>query len=156
MVLDAAADTASRDKLIAYCLALASGVSMPEDHDRWQSALVRTIRELGPEHLVLLDRFTWTANRLGLGDGSEDFNRVPEQLEDGQVEMVAGDIPALRSALATLQRLGLLAAQYPGTGMAFSGGGSGPISLWKLTDFGAQVLDLLRQIGDRLQASPRK
>lgn len=151
LVLDAAADTARPEKLIAYYLALASGASMPDDEDRWQSALVRVLRDLGSEHLTLLDRFTQTSNELGLGDGSEDFDFMPEVLNEGQVEIITGDIPALPSALATLQRHGLLAnASYtPGP----LGGGGRPIVQWKLTDFGAQVLALLREIGNQLRAS---
>lgn len=143
LVLDAAGDTTRSEKLLAYCLTLASGAMQPDDQDRWRAALVRTLRDLDSEHFDLLDRFTWTSNRLGLGDGvSEDFDTVPESLNQTQVEMVAGDIPVLHSALATLQRLGLLANSFftPGT---FGGGGT-PIGIWKITEFGIQLLELLR------------
>jgi hypothetical protein len=151
LVLGAAADTADREKLIVYSLALASGASMPADEDHWQSTLVRTIRDLGAEHLVLLDRFTWSMNRLSLAGGGAEFDSVPSALNDGQVEMVASDIPALPSVLATLQGHGLLVHEFA-TVALFDGGGS-PIGTWKLTDFGSQVLDLLRQLGSGLHAS---
>jgi hypothetical protein len=153
LVLDAAADTASREKLIVYALALASGASMPSDEDRWQSVLVRTLRNLGPEHLALLDRFAWTQNGLGLASGGAEFDKIPEALNDVQVEMVARNIPiqALGSVLATLQRLGLLVHEFATT-VNFDGGGR-PIGLWRLTDFGSEVFGLLRRLGSRLQTS---
>ncbi len=152
LVLDAAGETAMREKLVAYGLALGEGVAT-SDADYWQSALVRAVRDLGPEHLALLDRFTWTTNKLGLGDGtSGDFDIVPIQLADGQVEMVARDIPALSSALAMLQRHGLLMHQFAAGG-ATLGGGPGPLGSWKLTEFGRQVHDLLRELGSRLEGS---
>jgi hypothetical protein len=150
LVMSAAADTADQKKLIAYALALRDGTvgSMPE---HWQSALVRAIRDLAPEHLELLDRFTRTSNELLLGDGTPEFDRVPLQLSDGQVAMVSPDIAALPSALAVLQGHGLLVHLFVSGGSTLGMGGSS--GYWQITEFGVEVLNLFKALGERLESS---
>jgi len=147
-VLEAAADTATREKLVTYALALANGVRGENPDGHWESTFVDVIHNLGPNHLELLDRFTRTSNELGLGDGSQEFDSPLGQLNDVQIELVAKDLPALRSILAVLQRDGLLDHRF------VSGGGFIGVSttsgLWELTDFGTTVHDVLKELGRRL------
>ena len=53
-------------------LALANGVKSGGERSHWQSAFVRAIGDLDPQHLDLVERFTWTRVRLGLDFGNED------------------------------------------------------------------------------------
>ncbi len=146
LVMDASADTAMREKLVAYALALADGVGSSGEPSHRQSALVRAIRDLDPQHLALLEQFTWTRIRLGLDFANED---VPPYLDAGQVEKIGTGVAPLSSVLAVLEGHGLLAHEFVGGG-SFSGSSRG---LWQLTPFGRQVVELLRELGERLRMS---
>ncbi len=147
VVMAASADTAMRKKLVAYALALADGVKSSGEPSYWQSALVNAMRDLDHQHLALLERFTWTRARLGLDFANDE---VAPYLDAGQVEQIGADIAPLSSVLAVLLGHGLLEQEFVGGGMAFRGTSRG---LWRLTPFGAQVLELLRDLGERLRTS---
>jgi len=64
-------------------------------------ALADTIRDLRPQQLALLERFTWTADQLGFPNVvGKSAGVVPEFLEQGQLDKVAPDLPALPSLIA--------------------------------------------------------
>ena len=140
--LGAAENAPLREKLCAYALALARGSIGDGPQVAWETTFVRALDDLDPSHLALLDRFTWSSNRLGLGDGSSDFDRVPEALNPTQLERIANDLENLPALLATLQRHGLVASQSTGGGNL---GGSGTV-LWSLTSFGRAFLGRLAEI----------
>jgi len=137
-VLRATEDTTLRGKILSFAMSLAKGTSpgMSDASLRWEKTFVRVVDDLDPVHLELLDRFTWTSNQLGLGNGAPEFDEVPAALNLGQVEMVTMDLDILPSLLAVLQRHGLIASTDTGGGPL---GGSGS-TYWKVTSFGCEVL----------------
>lgn len=149
LVMDAVEDTADQKKLVAYALILAAGAMTIDGTQNWQIALAETIRDLRPQHLALLDRFTWTTDRLGLANVREDGTEVvPEFLDEKQIARIGSDLPALPSLLAVLQRHGLLLGKSVGGGGGFGMGGAYPV--WQLTAFGQQVHRLMLDLGHRL------
>jgi hypothetical protein len=145
--LRAAGNTVLNEKLIAYALALAAGGVADDVHDvAWETTFVRALDDLDPASLGLLQRFTWTANRLGLGDGKPGSEIVPSTLNVHQVEMVSADLPNLPALLAVLQRHGLLSSESAGGGLT----GGGGTTHWKLTSFGHDFLARLDAIGKML------
>jgi hypothetical protein len=146
--LHAVDQTAMREKILALSLALASGITSATDEKRWQMAFARAMTDLGREHLVLLDRFTRTANQVGLGNGDPDFDKVPDSLSESQVRIVGQDLPVLPQLLATLQTHGLIQMGVTGGG-TYGGGGSVPT--WSITDFGREVHELVTTLGELLR-----
>jgi hypothetical protein len=149
--MGAVADTADRRKFIAYGLLLANGATAGDVTQNWQMAVADTIRDLRPQHLALLERFTWAADRLGFPVSGRSADAVPEYLEESQLEKIAADLPALPSLIAVLQRRGLIVNKSVGgsTAAFFAGGGSA--NVWQITPFGEQVHRLMLDIGQRLQ-----
>ena len=135
-VMESAGATDISEKLICFSIALADSVQDPTpEHVALENAFVRTLDDLDQSHLNLLERFTWTSNRLGLGDGSAAFDSVPEALNRGQIELVANDLPIVSSLIAVLERQGLV---------TFDG------LYYRITDFGTAVLDRLDEVGQVL------
>src|ERR1019366_523557 len=88
LVLGAASDTVSREKILAYAALIASATTPSIAKYRWESAFVSVIRDLEPIHIELLARFTLTSIELGLGIASDPaFDRVPEMLSDEQIDL---------------------------------------------------------------------
>ena len=146
--LRATSETALREKVLVFALALAHG-SRPEaepDEVERETAFVRTLEDLDEAHLGLLRRFTKTANELGLGDGSTDFDRIPDVVGPGQLEVGWSNVNNLPALLATLQRNGLIDGHAGSGGMSFYNGGVNTLK-WRLTAFGRDVLARLAEIG---------
>src|SRR5260221_483140 len=64
-------------------------------------------------HLGLLERFRWSANKLGLGDGKDpSFDKPVMGMNSAQLEMVVPELkPVLDSLIGTLESQGLLTRQ---------------------------------------------
>jgi hypothetical protein len=130
------------DKLVCLSLSLADSAYDPTtQHVAWENAFVRSIDDLDRLHFELLRRFTRTANDLGLGDGSTEFDKPIEALNRVQVDMVTTDMPIVSSLLAVLERQGLV---------GFDG------LYYRITDFGTDVLTRLVEVGDLLMAARRQ
>jgi hypothetical protein len=91
--LEAAAGTAMERWLPLYAIALRNG-TVTEDLGKlsWETTFVRVVGDLDAAHLRRLDRFTKTANELGLGDGGPDFDKPVGGLNERQLELSASDI----------------------------------------------------------------
>jgi len=112
---------------------------------------VRAVDAIEEAHLALLERFRWSANRLGLGDGSNpDFDKPMMAMNDAQLKMVLPDLgPVIDSLLATLEAQGLLIRLNPLSGGI--GGGRSAIRSWALSPFGTSFLDRLEDVGRTLR-----
>lgn len=140
--LAAAADSATRRKLVALSRSLATGVleSRPGELEL-ETLFVKAIAALDEPHLTLLERFAWSSKRLGLGSGDPGFDQPPRSLNLVQMRTVLPDFDGvLESPVATLEREGLITSQQES--------GFGFIAQWRLTSFGREVLDRLRAVGE--------
>ena len=149
--LRATSETALREKVLVFALALAHG-SQPEaepDEVERETAFVRALEDLDEAHLLLLRRFTKTANELGLGDGSADFDKVPDVVGPGQIEVGWSNVNNLPALLATLQGNGLIEGHVGSGGMSFYNGGVNTLK-WRVTAFGRDVLARLAEIREIL------
>jgi hypothetical protein len=139
----AAADSSSQRKLLALARALASGSTAGEPETvEWESIFVRAVASLDEPHLAVLERFEWSAERLGLG---QEMKILAPALTMTQLQVVLPQFKSVMTSLvSTLQGQGLLAGgQLPG----ISFGGGQAFDQWELTEFGRQLLERLREIG---------
>ena len=148
--LRAAGEASAEHKLVALAKSLASWSAGTAEQVQWESVFVRVIADLDGVHIDLLDKFRWSAKRLGLGEGDPAFDTPPTSLNGVELEMV---VPHLKeivdSVLATLVRHGLLA--YSTQTAVTYGGGTALPATWALTSFGADLLDRLELVGDVLE-----
>jgi hypothetical protein len=108
------------------------------------------LRQVLRQGSVVLDKFTRSANTLGLGDGDPAFDEPTEYLNEYQLDMVAAELPNRTALIAVLERHGLVARVTSSGGMAFS---SGPeTATWRITDFGRDVHARLLEVGRILSA----
>jgi hypothetical protein len=115
---------------------------------QWETAFVRALSDLDRLHIGLLERFTWTGNRLFGGD-TPGLDQPVAALNDGQLKTVMpefGDV--LESLLATLQRHGLIEPLE--TAGPVLGGGRGPLTTWQITEFGTRFVERMQDVGERL------
>lgn len=145
--LKAAADAGRLSDLVALAQSLSRTATSDSERElRAEATFVRALDDLDSGHIHLLAAFVKTSNQNNLGDGSPDFDRPVEQLNDGQLALCLPgyeeEIPAL---LAGLQTHGLVAYRVaprvtPG-GLGVSGGGN-----WHITSVGRAFLDRMHLV----------
>jgi hypothetical protein len=151
----AAAEAAVERKLVALAKSLAATTVGGDEEVQWEAVFVRALSDLDTVHINLLERFTWSANALGLGDGGPEFTTSPASLSSVQLAIAVPHLENVVDAvLATLVRHGLLAFASH-TNVTYGGGSPAP-STWSLTPFGRTVLSRLGVIADVLQREPRR
>jgi hypothetical protein len=140
----AAATSPGRRKLVLLSRALASGASANDQANvAWEAMFVRAVDAIEETHLDLLERFRWSGNRLGLGDGSNtDFDKPVMRMNDAQLKVVLPQFePVIDSLVATLESQGLLIREN-----VYGAGQS-----WGLSQFGSSFLDRLDDVGRTLR-----
>jgi hypothetical protein len=142
--LRAAEESASAEKLILLAISLATAARAEADADvDWELSFVSALDGLGQAHIQTIKCFLKTANQLGLGNGTDEFDNVPEALNRVQLVMGAPHLePILDPVLATLERQGLVRT----TAGASVYDGSAP-TLFRLTDFGGTFVKRIREVG---------
>jgi hypothetical protein len=148
----AAMEASAENKLLALSESLSQAATAGDElSTTFESQFVSAVADLDTAHFRVLERFEWSANELGLGDGhSSDFDRPLMKLNQIQLAMVLPDLADLLIALVTgLERHGLL-----GTVVAYQaplgGGVQGPL-VWEITPFGRATVARPRSIGAMLQ-----
>ena len=152
--MQAAADAAAEERLVMLATSLGhAATGTPLDAGR-EALFVRAIAELELLHVQLLERFTWSANALGLGDGaSPEFDTPIQRLNEKVLERVLPELGVTTAPLlSALVRHGLLAYSTPSVA-TYGGGGSLP-PVWELTAFGAAFLERLSLVRTWLAPRP--
>ena len=147
-VMDAAEDTATRERLVLYALALASGARSTETH-RWEAALVDAVKDLRVEHFIFLERFAQALRKNPVTGAPRTAGLwFRFALDERTLQQIGPDLPSLPSIIAALERHGLVARRSAGGGTAFRGGPQP--AMWDLTAFGQAVLGLLQDLEGKL------
>src|SRR5665213_223473 len=146
----AAAEASAEVKLVALARSLATSAQGDSEQVQVETLFVHALSELEAVHLDVLERFGWSANALGLGDGkSADFDVHVAYLNSAQLEMtLPGLAPVIESVLAMLVQHGLLA--YSTATPVTYGSGGAPVLQWALSRFGREALDRLEASRDLL------
>lgn len=131
----AAADSASRRKLVALSKALASGALADASKVEWETIFVKVVDALDEPHLALLERFEESATHGGIGKTSLDMVGLRTMLPTFE--------DVLDSLVATLESEGLLSSEQPPVY-------GGAPKQWRLTSFGRTLLERLRDVGEPL------
>lgn len=150
--LRAAHECSLGEKLIAFASALANGlVDERTGQVAWEEAFVRALDECDTAHLALLDKFTQTGNQLGLGQGTPEFDSVPDGLNSPQIRLVVPEyVDILDPLFAILERHALI--RQGSTGLQFTRDDSN--LHWRITAFGRQFLERLALVGASVAAQP--
>jgi hypothetical protein len=149
--LRAAAEASVERKLLALARSLAALATDGVARMQWETVFVRVVADLDDAHVSVLERFTRSANELGLGDGGPEFQDPPASLNAVQLDLAIPDPDGIRdSLLATLVQHGLLA--YATHTAATFGGGSPLPATWSLTEFGRAVLRRLDVVDELLES----
>jgi hypothetical protein len=147
--LKAAQDSALDGKLLLLAQSLGEVASSEDADVIGETAFVRALDECDVAHCAVLVTFTRTANEIGLGNGSSDFDApAMGSLNYAQLGRVLPALaPLLDQLLGTLQRHGLVRERSSGGGMSFSGGYSaGNLSLWEITPLGQTFVARLESL----------
>lgn len=146
--LRVAMESSMEGKLFALSKALAStAIARTPRVVQWEAMFVRTLDDLDEGHIDLLDRFLWSANKLGLGGGQPEFEEPVNGLNRAQLDLVMPDLKDMvDSMVAVVERHGLIARTERGGG-SFGGGGGGPTH-WVITTFGREFLARLRLVSN--------
>lgn len=125
------------EKLAALASSLAGAALSVDDLEvHRETLIVAALTDIEAPHVHLLDRFQRSSQELGLGTGTDPM----ATLSWHQLERVADwSEGILESLVGTLVRHGLVATLGGG---AMFGGGSGTSS-YRITDFGALILERL-------------
>jgi hypothetical protein len=147
-ILSAIQETALREKLVAYALALGKGLGLQAGDEalQWESAFVRALHDLDLVHFKLLEQLSRhdDVERHPLLDPRGTFN-------EPQLRASVSDRTTLSIVMAVLQRHGLVMSQT-------AGGGPGILAteartLWHITDFGIAALQHIQEVGDLLSST---
>jgi hypothetical protein len=149
--LRTAQDAALVEKLVFLAVALIEGREAgSSDRLTFETALVRVVDDCDSAHFEVLDLFVQSANSLGLGDGSEEFEKVPDGLNRTQLDRARPALaPLFDSLLAVLERHGLASSTTEVGGLTSS---LGPANVhWRITQFGRDVLERLAVVHEILR-----
>ena len=149
----AAVVASSRRKLILLSRALASGAAdVSPRKAEWETVFVNSVAALDEVHLSLIERFLWSPNQLGLGNGDSEFDQPIMRMNRKQLEMVLPElVPVMDSLLGTLESEGLLSRQDPPGGMLGGGQSNPETRSWLISDFGVALVGRLKQVGEILR-----
>jgi hypothetical protein len=145
--LEAAGSTSQREKLIAYAVALRSGIAGDADAIARETTFVRALDDMDLHHVELLRRFTKTWTDLSLEPEKGFGFDIPARFRVSHLDKVASGMQNPPALLAVLQRHGLVAS-YTKQLESYADTNDTPVV--GISQFGLDFLRRLDEIGERL------